>query len=725
MAGPTNAAVQRVGGHPSLGAAGPRQEERTEASRSGLDVAILQRTAGNRAVARLIGRGDRQVHPLLQAKLMVGAVNDPLEREADRVADSVIRAWSSRPASRTTVAVGEPEVRRLAEPRHDPASGFEADATVARRLSARRGSGRPLPPAVRERMEAGFGSDFGAVRVHRDAEAAELSSGLCARAFTSGRDIYFGRGAYDMSSPSGRHLLTHELTHVAQQGQVLRAGVPSELPRQAFVQRTFLENFTPTKVWHTRTASWFAFLSTPFQKRAIAAVRQAVEDYEKATTPDELRASLDGLNTAIGTWETTQFYGGKWNQAVRELKADVVTVEKWWPQIAEAVEYEEAHPDWEHVPRQVGDLRTLYKDLTGPTSHPKVSTVSRPKAQQIGVIVGRLSTDYYEANFSTFAPDDGDRQSWFADYQRIEALMKDRSAVRALLEPLDDELAKNKNLTLTRLLEKYEAKCGFPTVHVIPLGVLPASEFLRLIAMGLLVKDYGAGVAHGELTHRLQWHAIMRAVTKGFTVAFDEEAGWRHSPFELYTAMGRPPLDEGDLTRASLWGRLVDQSDYGFTFSKPAQMNAELMNSPDFRRKEAQGAYAAIKKGDWATVQQFVAEPESLKQIWRALLKRAVKQNQEVPESRRGGLDEPTAAMIEQYAAAKLSGEKRNTYELLSSGTVKFDGTEKEWKVLIGEGEQDLFGKIEGEWGARRAASRSGALLAEDEAEGSSDLVRF
>ena len=39
-----------------------------------------------------------------------------------------------------------------------------------------------------------------------------------AKAFTTGKDIFFKEGAYDPHSTSGKELLAHELTHVVQQG---------------------------------------------------------------------------------------------------------------------------------------------------------------------------------------------------------------------------------------------------------------------------------------------------------------------------------------------------------------------------------------------------------------------------------------------------------------------------------------------------------------------------
>lgn len=198
----------------------------------------LQHTAGNAAVARLL-RVSQTPRPVLQAKLMVGAANDPLEREADRVAHQVLRSWSSGRAGVRPEQVGDAPLRRLTGVCDASASAFDAGPFVAERLAARRGRGDALPPRLRDRMEAGFGADFSAVRIHRDVEAAQLSASLSARAFTHGREIYFGAGAYDPASRSGQHVLAHELTHVLQQRSAMdrRVALSETRPHPDGVQR--------------------------------------------------------------------------------------------------------------------------------------------------------------------------------------------------------------------------------------------------------------------------------------------------------------------------------------------------------------------------------------------------------------------------------------------------------------------------------------------------------
>ena len=60
--------------------------------------------------------------------------------------------------------------------------------------------------------------DFSAVRVHDNAASAASARALGALAYTVGPHLVFGASRYAPHSASGRRLIAHELTHVAQQG---------------------------------------------------------------------------------------------------------------------------------------------------------------------------------------------------------------------------------------------------------------------------------------------------------------------------------------------------------------------------------------------------------------------------------------------------------------------------------------------------------------------------
>ncbi|HWN43889.1 MAG TPA: DUF4157 domain-containing protein, partial [Thermoanaerobaculia bacterium] len=106
-------------------------------------------------------------------------------------------------------------VQRSADP--GMKEGGDLDPGVESSIQRARGGGQALDAGVRAQMEPALGADLGGVRVHTGAEADRLNRAVSARAFTTGRDVFFRQGEYNPGSSSGRELLAHELTHVAQQ----------------------------------------------------------------------------------------------------------------------------------------------------------------------------------------------------------------------------------------------------------------------------------------------------------------------------------------------------------------------------------------------------------------------------------------------------------------------------------------------------------------------------
>ncbi len=100
----------------------------------------------------------------------------------------------------------------------------EVTPKIAANINALRGGGQPLPETTRRFFEPRFSVDFSKVRIHNGRQAAEMSQGIRAKAFTQGTNIYFNEGQYNQESLEGRRLLAHELTHVVQQGGKERIG---------------------------------------------------------------------------------------------------------------------------------------------------------------------------------------------------------------------------------------------------------------------------------------------------------------------------------------------------------------------------------------------------------------------------------------------------------------------------------------------------------------------
>ncbi|MGZ5016904.1 MAG: eCIS core domain-containing protein [Methylobacter sp.] len=144
---------------------------------------------------------------MLQRKLSIGASNDPLELEADRIADQVMASLGHSVTSRAPLHIQR--FTRQAIEGTDTAS-----ASVDRALA---GSGRPLEPALRIDMEQRFGHDFSQVRVHSDGTAEQSAKEVNANAYTVGHNIVFDSGRFAPGTHKGRRLIAHELAHVVQQ----------------------------------------------------------------------------------------------------------------------------------------------------------------------------------------------------------------------------------------------------------------------------------------------------------------------------------------------------------------------------------------------------------------------------------------------------------------------------------------------------------------------------
>src|SRR5271154_1478562 len=170
----------------------------------------------------------------LQKKLAIGAVNDPLEHEADRVADRVMRMPDPAPVGTSAAGASSAGANTLQRKCSCGGSGTCEECKkkkLQRSASAApttgyappivhdvlRSSGQPLESATRSYFEPRIGMDLSGVRTHTDSRADQSAQAVNALAYTSGRDIVFRAGAYAPATASGGRLLAHELAHVAQQ----------------------------------------------------------------------------------------------------------------------------------------------------------------------------------------------------------------------------------------------------------------------------------------------------------------------------------------------------------------------------------------------------------------------------------------------------------------------------------------------------------------------------
>lgn len=182
--------------------------------------------------------------PTVQLKPRIGTVDDPLEREADRVADAVM---AGRPVGTVSGAVTGTAQRKCAECEGEgerfvqrsraggaveqPVRGDPADLAA----SAVSQGGEALTCEQRAYFEPRFGRDFSRVRLHTSAETARAAETMGARAFTLGQSIGFASGQLSQGGARSRRLIAHELAHVVQQS----AGVIRRQPTPPLPDRIF------------------------------------------------------------------------------------------------------------------------------------------------------------------------------------------------------------------------------------------------------------------------------------------------------------------------------------------------------------------------------------------------------------------------------------------------------------------------------------------------------
>jgi Domain of unknown function (DUF4157) len=194
----------------------------------------------------------------VQPKLMIGAVGDRYEQEADQVAAQVVQRLNApklepspaiqrlpeeeeelqmKPILQREVVPEEEEELQM-KPTQEAIGGGDASADLESAINSARGSGQSMNPDLQAKMGAAIGADFSGVKIHTDAQSDQMNRSIQAKAFTTGKDIFFGQGEYNPGSTGGQELLAHELTHVVQQNGVGVQSVQRLPTADAFKQNT-------------------------------------------------------------------------------------------------------------------------------------------------------------------------------------------------------------------------------------------------------------------------------------------------------------------------------------------------------------------------------------------------------------------------------------------------------------------------------------------------------
>jgi hypothetical protein len=188
---------------------GKRSQFVTSMARHGL---LLQRKCACGGTPGVYGECAECKQKSLQKRLSVGMSNDPLELEADLIADQVMAMPSN-----SRIRLSPMHIQRFMGQSSEEEG--VAPPSVDRVLS---NFGRPLEPSLRDDMERRFGYDFSNVRVHTGVEAEQSAREVNAHAYTVGNNIVFGTARYAPGVNEGRRLVAHELTHIVQQSQATK-----------------------------------------------------------------------------------------------------------------------------------------------------------------------------------------------------------------------------------------------------------------------------------------------------------------------------------------------------------------------------------------------------------------------------------------------------------------------------------------------------------------------
>ncbi len=176
--------------------------QRQEAEQEEEEVQMKRRTDIQRQAAE-------EEEEMLQAKRLQSDV----QRQEAEEEEEALQAKAAPDGLQRQAEEEEEEVQTKAK----SDGSFTASTSVSAQVSNLKGGGNPLSSSARAYFEPRFGADFSDVRVHTGKPAATAARALNARAFTTGRDVVFGKGEYAPHSRQGGELLAHELTHVIQQ----------------------------------------------------------------------------------------------------------------------------------------------------------------------------------------------------------------------------------------------------------------------------------------------------------------------------------------------------------------------------------------------------------------------------------------------------------------------------------------------------------------------------
>ena len=272
----------------------------------------------------------------IQTKLTIGEPGDKYERDADSVAEKVVKQINSpqfKQQMQTVEHQDEQEDSLQTKPSHDnlqspslaevqpgamsePKAEFQAKSIIQRSVaiagqdasakefesdlnSAKRG-GKPLDASIRRPMEVTMGANFKQTLIHTDARSNRLNRQLGSRAFATGNHVFFRSG-----EQNNKKTVAHELRHTMQQGAAPIQRSP--LPNQKKSKPNIVEA-------NTKPTSGYELI------QRAGEVEAAEHSAKKGIRRGNRRGSVDDTNYD----STVKLFSFLRNEAVREQIVNIM-----------------------------------------------------------------------------------------------------------------------------------------------------------------------------------------------------------------------------------------------------------------------------------------------------------------------------------------------------------------------------------------------------------------
>ena len=161
--------------------------------------------------------------------------------------------------------------------------------------------------------------------------------------------------------------------------------------------------------------------------------------------------------------------------------------------------------------------------------------------------------------------DNVEKQSYLADFKKIQALLKDEGKSHDIL---NDSLLQDGGWE--QQLGAFEGTTGFSAARPTLINFVPPQFFLKMVGRKQSFEDL-LDASHGVHTHRIQWYLIAKDILNG---------GYQHTVLELYQEAGNEFWENN---KKYMWDEIVDRGDSQQGFAFPEVFAGHLAKQKNFR----------------------------------------------------------------------------------------------------------------------------------------------